>query len=323
MHEIPVTEVGPVCIGQTENAEAGTGCTVIVAPQGMRAGLDVRGGGPASRESQLLNPLMAAQCIHAIVLAGGSAYGLGAADGVMRCLEQKGIGYDTGYALVPLVAQADIYDLSVGDPSVRPDAAMGYEAARLAMEAPNYRDGNYGAGCGATVGKYAGMDYCMKSGIGSYAVQLGELKIGAVVAVNALGDVYDWKTGRQIAGMLNEERDGLRSSADYMRRSYAVVENKFTGNTTICAVFTNAFFNKAQLCKIAGMAHDGYARSINPVHTSADGDSIYAASIGDIAADQDLVGALAAEVVSKAIVRAVENAEGAYGFPATRDLGGR
>jgi len=323
MHEIPVTEVGPVCIGQTENAEAGTGCTVIVAPQGMRAGLDVRGGGPASRESQLLNPLMAAQCIHAIVLAGGSAYGLGAADGVMRCLEQKGIGYDTGYALVPLVAQADICDLSVGDPSVRPDAAMGYEAARLAMEAPNYRDGNYGAGCGATVGKYAGMDYCMKSGIGSYAVQLGELKIGAVVAVNALGDVYDWKTGRQIAGMLNEERDGLRSSADYMRRSYAVVENKFTGNTTICAVFTNAFFNKAQLCKIAGMAHDGYARSINPVHTSADGDSIYAASIGDIAADQDLVGALAAEVVSKAIVRAVENAEGAYGFPAMRDLGGR
>ena len=323
MHEIPVTEVGPVCIGQTENAEAGTGCTVIVAPQGMRAGLDVRGGGPASRESQLLNPLMAAQCIHAIVLAGGSAYGLGAADGVMRCLEQKGIGYDTGYALVPLVAQADIYDLSVGDPSVRPDAAMGYVAARLAMEAPNYRDGNYGAGCGATVGKYAGMDYCMKSGIGSYAVQLGELKIGAVVAVNALGDVYDWKTGRQIAGMLNEERDGLRSSADYMRRSYAVVENKFTGNTTICAVFTNAFFNKAQLCKIAGMAHDGYARSINPVHTSADGDSIYAASIGDIAADQDLVGALAAEVVSKAIVRAVENAEGAYGFPAMRDLGGR
>jgi len=191
------------------------------------------------------------------------------------------------------------------------------------MEETNYRDGNYGAGCGATVGKYAGMDYCMKSGIGSYAVQLGELKIGAVVAVNALGDVYDWKTGRQIAGMLNEERDGLRSSADYMRRSYAVVENKFTGNTTICAVFTNAFFNKAQLCKIAGMAHDGYARSINPVHTSADGDSIYAASIGDIAADQDLVGALAAEVVSKAIVRAVENAEGAYGFPAMRDLGGR
>ena len=188
------------------------------------------------------------------------------------------------------------------------------------METPNYRDGNYGAGCGATVGKFAGMDYCMKSGIGSYAVQIGELKIGAVVVVNALGDVYDWRTGRQIAGMLNENKDGLRSSTAYMRQSYAVVDNKFTGNTTIGAVFTNAHFEKAQLCKIAGMAHDGLARSINPVHTSADGDSLYAASIGDVAADQDLVGTLAAEVVSQAIIRAVENAEGAYGFPALRDL---
>jgi len=323
MREIPVTEVGPVFIGQTENVEAATGCTVLIAPQGMPAGLDVRGGGPASRESQLLNPLMAAQSIHAIVLAGGSAYGLGAANGVMAYLEQHGIGYDTGYALVPLVAQSDIYDLSVGDAAVRPDAAMGYEAARLAMEAANYRDGNYGAGCGATVGKLAGMDCCMKSGIGSYAVQLGELKLGAIVVVNALGDVYDWKTGRQIAGMLNEAKDALRSSADYMRQSYAVVDNKFTGNTTVCAVLTNAHFRKAQLCKIAGMAHDGYARSINPVHTSADGDSIYAVSIGDVAVDQDLVGAVSAEVVSEAIIRAVENAEGAYGFPALRDLGGR
>ena len=323
MCEIPVTEVGPVCIGQTENPRAATGCTVFIAPKGMCAGLDVRGGGPASRESQLLNPLMAAQSIHAIVLAGGSAYGLGAANGVMRYLEQNGIGYDTGYALVPLVVQSDIYDLSVGDASIRPDADMGYEAARRAMEDPNYKDGNYGAGCGATVGKYAGMDYCMKSGIGSYAIQIGELKIGAVVVLNALGDVYDWKTGRQIAGMLNEEKDGLRSTAEYMRQSYAVVDNKFTGNTTICVVFTNARFEKAQLCKIAGMAHDGYARSINPVHTSADGDSIYAVSIGDIAADQDMVGAMAAEVVSEAIIRAVENAEGAYGFPALRDMAGK
>ena len=323
MCEIPVTEVGPVCIGQTENPGAATGCTVFIAPRGMCAGLDVRGGGPASRESQLLNPLMAAQSIHAIVLAGGSAYGLGAANGVMRYLEQNGIGYDTHYALVPLVVQSDIYDLSVGDASIRPDADMGYEAARRAMEDPNYKDGNYGAGCGATVGKYAGMDYCMKSGIGSYAIQIGELKIGAVVVLNALGDVYDWKTGRQIAGMLNEEKDGLRSTAEYMRQSYAVVDNKFTGNTTICVVFTNARFEKAQLCKIAGMAHDGYARSINPVHTSADGDSIYAVSIGDIAADQDMVGAMAAEVVSEAIIRAVENAEGAYGFPALRDMAGK
>ena len=254
------------------------------------------------------------------MLAGGSAYGLGAANGVMQYLEEHGIGYDTGFALVPLVAQSDIYDLSVGDASVRPDAAMGYEAARLAMEAPNYRDGNYGAGCGATVGKFAGMDFCMKSGIGSYAVEIGELKIGAVVALNALGDIYDRRTGTQVAGMLNEDRTGLRSTSEYMRSSYAVVENKFTGNTTVCAVFTNACFDKAQLCKIAGMAHDGYARSINPVHTSADGDSIYAVSVGDVEADQDLVGTLAAEVVSEAIMRAVTNAESAYGYPAMRDL---
>ncbi len=323
MREIPVTEVGPIQIGQVENAEAATGCTVLISPQGMRAGLDVRGGGPASRESQLLNPLMAAQRIHAVVLAGGSAYGLGAADGVMRYLEEKGIGYDTGYALVPLVAQSDLYDLSVGNASVRPDAAMGYETARIAMEEPNYRDGNHGAGCGATVGKLAGMACCMKSGIGSYAVQIGELRVGAIVAVNALGDVYDWKTGRQVAGMLDEAGTGLRSTAEYMRRNLSVVENKFTGNTTIGIVLTNARFEKAQLCKIAGMAQDGYARAIRPVHTSADGDSVYAVSVGEVAADQDLVGTLAAEVVSEAILRAVESAEGAYGYPALRDLRSR
>lgn len=320
MKEIPVTSIGPVRIGQAENIEAATGCTVFVCPEGMRAGLDVRGGGPASRESQLLNPLMAAREIHAIVLAGGSAYGLGTANGVMKCLEERGIGYDTGFALVPLVAQADIYDLSVGSPSVRPDPDMGYEAARRALDEPNYRDGNYGAGCGATVGKIKGMDYCMKTGIGSYAVEIGELKIGAVVVLNALGDVYDWRTGEQIAGLLTEDKTALRSTSDYMKGSILPTDNKFTGNTTLAVVITNASFDKAQLCKIAGMAHDGYARAIRPVHTSADGDSIYAASVGELEADQDLVGILAAEAVSEAILRAVQNAEGAYGFPAVRDF---
>lgn len=320
MKEIPVTSIGPVRIGQVENTEAATGCTVFVCPEGMRAGLDVRGGGPASRESQLLNPLMAAQEIHAIVLAGGSAYGLGTANGVMKCLEERGIGYDTGFALVPLVAQADIYDLSVGSSSVRPDPDMGYEAARRALDEPNYRDGNYGAGCGATVGKIRGMDCCMKTGIGSYAVETGGLKIGAVVVLNALGDVYDWRTGEQIAGLLTEDKTALRSTSEYMKGSILPTDNKFTGNTTLAVVITNASFDKAQLCKIAGMAHDGYARSIRPVHTSADGDSIYAVSVGDVSADQDLVGILAAEVVSEAIRRAVENAESAYGYPAARDL---
>ena len=178
--EIPITRLG-VRIGQTEDAAGGTGCTVFVSEKGMRAGVDIRGGGPASRETPLLNPLMAAQEIHAIVLAGGSAFGLGAADGVMKCLEERGIGFDVGVTKVPLVVQSDIFDLTVGDCSVRPDAAMGYQAAILALDAPNYRDGNYGVGCGATVGKIAGMDSSMKTGIGSCAIQIGELQVGAVV----------------------------------------------------------------------------------------------------------------------------------------------
>ena len=320
MQEIPITDFETVRIGQTENAEAGTGCTVFICEKGMRAGLDVRGGGPASRESQLLNPLMSAQAVHAIVLAGGSAYGLGAANGVMKYLEEKGIGYDTGFALVPLVAQADIYDLSVASALVRPDAEMGYEAARIAFEEPNYRDGNCGAGCGATVGKIAGMETCMKTGIGSYAVQLGALKVGVVVVLNALGDVFDPETGKQIAGLLTEDKKALRSTLDYMCASTGAVENKFTGNTTLAVVMTNAAFDKARLCKIAGMAHDGYARSIRPVHTSADGDSIYAVSVGDVAADLDLTGTLAAATVSEAIKRAVINAESAYGYPAAENI---
>lgn len=318
--EISISDIGAVAVGQTENAEAGTGCTVFISKEGMAAGLDVRGGGPASRESELLDPLAAASSIHAIVLSGGSAYGLGAADGVMKYLEEKNIGYDTGVAKVPLVAQSDLFDLSVGDGSVRPDAKMGYEAARIAMESPNYKDGNFGAGCGATVGKIAGMDTCMKTGIGSYAIKIGDLKIGAVVAVNALGDVYDWKTGKKIAGLLTEDGKGFRDTLEYMAMDTAVKDNKFTGNTTIGVVMTNAAFSKSQLCKIAGMTHDGYARSIRPVHTTADGDSIYAVSIGEVKADQDLVGSLSAVVMSEAIKRAVYSADSAYGFKSAKDL---
>ena len=318
--EIAISEIGPVRIGQAEDAGAGTGCTVFVCKEGMRAGLDVRGGGPASRESELLSPLAAAQVIHAVVLAGGSAFGLGAAGGVMTCLEENGIGFDVGVTKVPLVVQSGLFDLTVGESSVRPDAAMGYEAANKALVSPNYRDGNVGAGCGATVGKIAGMETCMKSGIGSYAVQIGELRIGAVVAVNALGDIFEWKSGKQIAGLLSEDRTSFRSTAEYMASMNEIVENKFTGNTTLGVVITNADLTKAQLCKIAGMAHDGYARSIRPVHTSVDGDSIYAISDGGVPADQDLVGMMAAEAVSEAITRAVMSAESAFGYPAAGSL---
>ena len=189
MKEISVNDILQIKIGQMEDAENGTGCTVFVCEEGMRAGLDVRGGGPASRESELLKPLAAAQYIHAIVLAGGSAFGLGTANGVMKCLEERNIGFDVGVTKVPLVVQSDLFDLTVGSAFRRPDPEMGYAAALHALDDPNYRDGNYGAGCGATVGKITGMDNCMKTGIGSYAVQIGDLQIGAVVALG----IYEGK----------------------------------------------------------------------------------------------------------------------------------
>lgn len=320
MKEISINEIKGIRIGQVENEKAATGCTVFVSETGMRAGIDIRGGGPAARESQLLNPLMAAEEIHAVILAGGSAFGLGAADGVMKLLEERGIGFDVSVTKVPLVVQSDLFDLTVGDTFTRPDAAMGYEAAKIALDKPNYRDGNFGAGCGATVGKIAGMDHCMKTGIGSYAVQTGELQIGAVVALNALGDIFDHKSGRQIAGLLTEDKKGLRSTLEHMEKNITPKENKFAGNTTLAVVITNAAFPKSKLCKIAGMAQDGYARSIDPVHTSADGDSIYALSVGNVSADTDLVGIIAAEVVSEAIKRAVFSAEDAYGFISAKSL---
>ena len=320
MKEISIKDIEGIRIGQTENPEAGTGMTVFISEKGMRAGVDVRGGGPASRDSMLLNPLMNAQVIYSIVLGGGSAFGLGASNGVMDYLEERDIGYDVGVTKVPLVVQSDIFDLKTADKSVRPDAAMGYEAARCAFELGNYKDGNYGAGCGATIGKINGMDTCMKAGIGSYAVQIGELKVGAVVVLNALGDIYDRKTGKKIAGCLKKDKSGFRDTIEALKERVGAVDDFFAGNTTLAVIITNAYFDKTRLCKIAGMGHDGYARSIKPVHTTADGDSIYAVSVGDVEANIDLVGTVAGEVISEAITRAVYSAESAYGITALKDL---
>ena len=320
MKEISIKDFEGIDIGQVEDVRAGTGCTAVICKAGMRAGLDVRGGGPASRDSRLLDPLMAAQEIHGILLSGGSAFGLAAAGGAQKYLEEKDIGFDVGVTKVPLVVQSCLFDLTVGDPMVRPDEKMGYEAARTAMEEPNYRDGNYGAGCGATVGKICGMETSMKTGMGSYAVEIDGLKVGAMVALNAMGDIFDWKNGRQIAGLQAEDGKGLRSTSEHMKSRVSAIENRFVENTTLGVIITNGAFDKAQLCKIAGMAHDGYARSIDPVHCTVDGDSIYAVSAGDFDADQDLVGTLAAEVMSEAICRAVYAAESAYGIRAVRDI---
>ncbi|NLG05868.1 MAG: P1 family peptidase [Clostridia bacterium] len=319
MREISIKEFDNLKIGNAENKEAGTGCTVLVFEEGAPAGLDVRGGGPASRESELLKPMAAAGQIHAILLSGGSAFGLDAAGGVQQYLEENDIGFDVGVAKVPLVCQSCLFDLTVGSADVRPDKAMGY-AACMGASQNNYRDGSVGAGIGATVGKLKGMENSMKSGIGSYAVQIGELKVGAIVAVNALGDIYDWKNGKKVAGLLNDKHTAFEDAQQLMYESYEVIDNKFVGNTTIGVILTNAKFCKTELGKIAGMAHDGYARSIRPVHTTADGDSIYAVSLGTIKADQDMVGCLSAQVMSEAILRAVENAESAYGFQTLKEI---
>lgn len=320
MKEINITDIENIYIGQVEDAENGTGCTVFVSKEGMVAGLDVRGGGPASRESELLKPTAHAQMVHGVVLGGGSAYGLDAAGGVMQCLKENDIGYDVAVTKVPLVVQSDLFDLTVGSADVYPDKAMGYKATKIALESGNYKDGNFGAGCGATVGKINGMETCMKSGIGSYAVQIGDLKIGAVVAVNALGDIYDYKTGTKIAGLLNKEKNGFEDSEEALCNKIEVVKNRYTGNTTLAVIITNAKFTKTKLCKIAAMGHDGYARSIRPIHTTADGDSIYAVSTGELKADMDIVGTVAAKVISEAILRAVYSAEDAYGFPAAKTM---
>lgn len=320
MKEISIKDFRNIQIGQAENVQAGTGCTVfLLGREGASVGLDVRGGGPASRESELLKPLATAQVIHAILLAGGSAFGLDAAGGVMRYLEERGIGVDVGVTRVPLVCQSDLFDLTVADAHTRPDAAMAYEAC-VNAETGNYRDGNHGAGTGATVGKLLGMEHCMKSGIGSYAVQVGNLQVGAVVAVNAVGDVYDYENGRKIAGLLAADGKTFLDSELAALQAIEAQTEKFVGNTTLGVILTNAKLDKAHLCKIAGMAHDGYARAIRPVHTSMDGDSIYAVSLGDVPADMDVVGTLAARVMAKAIVRAVQAAEPAYGLPSAGEI---
>ncbi|MCI8856012.1 MAG: P1 family peptidase [Clostridiaceae bacterium] len=319
MKEIDLLEVGGFRAGHAQDREAGTGCTVLLFDGCAPAGVDIRGGGPASRETPLLDPRMDAKGIHALLLSGGSAFGLDAAGGVMHYLEERDIGFDTGVTKVPLVCQSCIFDLAVGRPDVRPDAAMAYHACENASREP-LANGCVGGGTGACVGKYRGREFAMKTGIGTWAVQVGEIRVGAVVVLNALGDIFDIDTGKQIAGMRTEDGRGLRSSEQALWEDAGQCRSLFTGNTTIGAVLTNGAFNKAELGKIAAMAHNGYARAIRPVHTTADGDSIYALSVGSQTADLNAVGSLAAYVMGKAISRAVQAAEPMFGLPSASSL---
>ena len=295
MEYIDLMKIGGFRLGHAELPDAVTGCTVALFDRLTPAGVAVMGGGPASRDTQILNPLMAAEGIHAILLSGGSAYGLDAAGGVMRYLEARGVGLPVGDVVVPLVCQSSIFDLGIGRSDVRPDAALAEKACRAASyDAPTR--GRVGVGIGCTAGKVLGMDRCARTGLGSCAVRSGPLMVGALAAVNALGDIFDGD--RLVAGV--RAPDG-RTTEEIMMD----LPVSFTGsNTTLGIVFTNAALGKTQLCKAAAMAHDGYARAIRPVHTSMDGDSVYAVSVGNVPANPDQVGILAAHVMERAIIDA-------------------
>ena len=311
MKEISIMDIGGFRIGHAQNQDAATGCTVLICDEMSPTGVDVRGGGPASRETQILSPVAHADAINAILLSGGSAFGLDAAGGVQKYLEEQGMGFDVGVAKVPLVCQSCIFDLGVGRADLRPDGAMAYEACQNASYAPP-EEGNAGVGIGCSVGKLRGMERAMKAGFGTYALQVGPIKVGALVAVNALGDIYEGET--PIAGLLNKERTALSNS---IRELLEDVDNMTLpgGNTTLGIVVTNAAMTKSQLTKVAGMAHNGYARAIRPVHTMADGDSIYALSTGKLPADVNLIGILAALAMEKAIIRAVKQSKSGWGLP--------
>lgn len=318
MKEIDIRSIVGFYIGNAQDEKGGTGCTAIYCPKGAVAGVDVRGGGPATRETDLLNPVNMIEKIHCVMLCGGSAYGLAAAEGAMAYLEEHGVGFDVGVGKVPIVPGACLFDLVAGDPSCRPDKEMGYQAL-VQAEKNEAAEGSFGAGTGATVGKLCGVERAMKSGLGFWAEQVGDLKVGAVVAVNALGDVFDPVTHCPIAGLLNEEKTAVASTSESFKEMADSGFNAFQGNTTLGCIITNADLTKAQANKTAMMAHDGYARVIRPVHTSNDGDTIFAMACGTVETHGDLVGILAAEVMEKAIARAVR-VPSAYGFIGSMDL---
>jgi len=316
--EISLHDIKNIRIGHAENEEHATGCSVIICEKKAVCGVDVRGGGPASRETELLNPLASNDGIHGLFLSGGSAYGLDCAGGIMKYLEEHGIGLKVGKSLVPIVVGSCIFDLGCVDGNVRPDQKMGY-AACVNSEQNIERNGNVGAGMGATVGKIRGDGSAMKSGLGCYAVQVGKLQVGAIVVVNAIGDVFELDSHRQLAGLLNLKKDAMISS-ELEAVKLLQLMSKFSFNTTIGAIITNADLDKAQMNKVAAMASNGIARTIRPVNTSMDGDSIYALSVGKVKSSADVVGTIAAHVLGKAVNKAVLETDEKYGYKSAKSF---
>lgn len=316
-----ITDVAGIRVGHARNVQAATGCTVVLCEAGAVAAADVRGGAPGTREIPALDPANMVERVHAIYLGGGSAYGLAGATGVMEWLESRGVGFDVGVGVVPIVPGAVLFDLVIGDGRVRPDAAMGRAACEAATDGP-VEQGNVGVGTGATVGKLGGFERATKSGVGTASIAVGELTVGAIVAVNAVGDVVDPDSGQIIAGSRSADGSRFVDSRELLWHSAERPASPFSENTTIGVVATNAHLTRGQAKRIAIMAHDGYSRAIRPVHTTYDGDSIFALSLGTVNADLNLLGAMASDAVVAAIVNAVRHAEDSHGVPAAGALSG-
>ena len=310
-----ITDVKGLEVGHSQSIEGISGCTVVICRDGATGGIDVRGGAPGTRETDLFRAENMIDKVHAIVLSGGSAFGLDASSGVMKYLEEESIGFDVGVATVPIVASAVIFDLAIGDPKIRPDLKMGYDAAASASQV-EIRQGNVGCGMGATVGKIMGPNNGMKSGLGSASISLGDLTVSAIVSVNSFGDIYNHKTGKQIAGVYDYENEKLLNTIEIMTNSK--LELGFSvENTTIGIIGTNAILTKAEANKVSQMAHNGFARSINPVHSMMDGDTIFTMATNVVKSDVNIIGTLAAEVMSRAITNAIifaKSIDGLYSY---------
>ncbi len=324
-----LTDIPGIQVGHAQDLDAMTGCTVILCPDGAVAGVDQRGGAPGTRETDPLHPMHLVERVHAILLSGGSAFGLDAAGGVVRYLEERGVGFEVGAVRVPIVPAAILFDLGLGDAKIRPDAAMGYQAC-LNASADRPAQGNVGAGTGATVGKILGMEQAMKSGIGSASVELrAGVRVAALAAVNAIGDVIDPANGQIIAGVRSpapppgESAAAVPFFADTLKIMVGRMADQTPASgrgehTVIGVVASNVLLNKEQTNKMAQMAHDGLARTIRPAHTMFDGDTIFALAIGDTPADINVIGSYAAEVFAQAVLQAVHAAEAVPGLPAAR-----
>ena len=319
MEKISVTQIPGFQIGHAQNLEAATGCTVVICEKGAVAGVDVRGGSPGTRETDALDPVNNRKEVHAVLLAGGSAFGLDAAGGVMRYLEEHRIGRDVEVTCVPNVSGAILFDLKCGNAMVRPDAEMGYLACQNAGVRP-LEEGSVGAGTGCTVGKTLGKTHAMKGGIGTCAFRQGDLMVGAVIAVNCVGDICDRESGKILAGVLQDGHPFPGGSEEIIVSSYQSTADFFSGNTVIGCVITNAKLEKAQAKKLASVSHNGIARAVRPAHSVFDGDTLFTLCSGEVAANFDAVGILSAYAVEQAILQAVKKATSLGGYPSYQDV---